>query len=82
MFSLRGNTSPEAFSLIVKMNKMNVHHTYTCRSVTIADFERIATFPQNEEELFFMFPQAEFPLTAKQLYVTIPKQLTTTDIKK
>lgn len=31
------------------------------------DYEELCKFPQNKEELFFMFPKAEYPLTFNQL---------------
>lgn len=36
---------------------------YTCRDVREDDFETIVLFPQNEDELFFMFPRTAYPLT-------------------
>jgi len=41
------------------------------RSANPTDFEAICKLPQNAEELFFMFPKAEYPLTRVQLEVTI-----------
>lgn len=40
---------------------------YILRPVADDDLERIAGFPQSREELFWMFPAAEYPLTAGQL---------------
>ncbi|TMV51944.1 GNAT family N-acetyltransferase [Paenibacillus mesophilus] len=40
---------------------------YTCRPVRHEDFAVICTFPQSEEELFFMFPSGTYPLAAAQL---------------
>lgn len=40
---------------------------YSCRPVRREDFETLSTFPQTEEELFFMFPSASYPLSAAQL---------------
>jgi ribosomal protein S18 acetylase RimI-like enzyme len=37
------------------------------RNATREDFEMIAAFPQNEEELFFMFPKGKYPLNAETL---------------
>lgn len=39
----------------------------TYRSVEIPDLEIICKLPQNEEELFFMFPKADYPLSVEQL---------------
>lgn len=41
---------------------------FSHRIAQVSDFEHIALFPQSEEELFYMFPTAKFPLTAVQLY--------------
>ena len=40
---------------------------YEHRAVQSRDFEIIATFPQNRNELFFMYPKGIYPLTAQQL---------------
>ncbi|TXK83445.1 N-acetyltransferase [Paenibacillus sp. N3.4] len=40
---------------------------YSLRHVEAVDFPIICTFPQNEEELFYMFPKANFPLTPEQI---------------
>jgi RimJ/RimL family protein N-acetyltransferase len=37
------------------------------RAVQDMDIPHICRFPQNEDELFFMFPRAEFPLQADEL---------------
>lgn len=37
------------------------------RDVQGSDFEQVCLFPQDEEELFYMFPRASFPLKADQL---------------
>lgn len=39
----------------------------THRKIEENDYEQISFFPQNEEELFYMFPRAIYPLTVKQL---------------
>ena len=41
------------------------------RTVEKTDFEIICSLPQNFEELFFMFPKAEYPLTVNQLKTAI-----------
>ncbi len=38
---------------------MNFSH----RPVTADDVNTLCSFPQGEQELFFMFPKANFPLT-------------------
>ncbi|MEF3302939.1 GNAT family N-acetyltransferase [Paenibacillus sp. GYB003] len=40
---------------------------YACRPAQSEDFQTICTFPQSEDELFFMFPSGTYPLTAEQL---------------
>lgn len=40
---------------------------YAYRNILPEDFAIIATFPQNKEELFFMYPKGQFPLTVDQL---------------
>ena len=37
------------------------------RDATDADFPVIASFPQNEDEAFYMYPKSIYPLTAEQL---------------
>lgn len=40
---------------------------FSYRDAQGADFEQIVHFPKNEDELFFMFPRASYPLTVLQL---------------
>jgi ribosomal protein S18 acetylase RimI-like enzyme len=37
------------------------------RDATLADFHRIASFPRSRDELFYMYPKGNYPLTAEQL---------------
>ena len=37
------------------------------RNVEENDLKEICNFPQNEQELYFMFPKADYPLTVDQL---------------
>lgn len=46
----------------------------TNRPVADNDIRLICGFPQNEHELFFMFPKAEFPLTSSQLQEAIAQR--------
>lgn len=39
----------------------------TFRAVEERDYEEICLLPQNEEELFFMFPKAKYPLSINYL---------------
>jgi ribosomal protein S18 acetylase RimI-like enzyme len=48
---------------------------YTSRLLLPIDLEIIAAFPQNEEELFYMFPSATYPLTVDQLETGAKKRL-------
>ncbi len=50
------------------------------RTVKKEDFETICTFPQNAEELFFMFPKAEYPLTSDQLAAAVENRFDSTVI--
>lgn len=50
------------------------------RPVKVRDFERICQFPQNESELFFMFPKAKYPLTVAQLRETVKERFDSTVI--
>ncbi len=43
----------------------------THRLVTDQDVQAICNLPQNEDELFFLFPKATFPLTPPQLQKAI-----------
>ncbi len=40
---------------------------YHYRNIKPEDYETVCRLPQTEEELFFMFPKADFPLTTEQL---------------
>lgn len=40
---------------------------YQCRPVLAEDYSLICSFPQNAEELFYMFPTAAYPLTVDQI---------------
>lgn len=46
----------------------------THRPVTAQDIPAICGFAQSEEELFFLFPKAEFPLTPAQLQDAIAQR--------
>jgi N-acetylglutamate synthase-like GNAT family acetyltransferase len=53
---------------------------YTYRAVVSDDFEIISSFPQNEEELFYMFPKAAYPLTPSQVEEGVKNRLKPTVI--
>lgn len=42
-------------------------NNYSCRNVQENDLTAICSFPLNGDELYFMFPKADFPLTLSQL---------------
>lgn len=48
------------------------------RPVEKRDFEQICQFPQNAEELFFMFPKAEYPFTLSQLETAVGNRFDST----
>lgn len=48
------------------------------RPVEKRDFEQICQFPQNAEELFFMFPKAEYPFTINQLEIAVENRFEST----
>lgn len=47
---------------------------FTPRPARVEDIERICRFAQGEEELFFFFPKARFPLTPEQLRQAIAQR--------
>lgn len=51
------------------------------RPVAEKDIQLICDFPQNEDELFFLFPKAEFPLTPSQLQDAIAQRLDSTVVE-
>lgn len=53
---------------------MNFSH----RPVTADDVKTICGFPQGEQELFFMFPNANFPLTEEQMHTAISQRFDST----
>ena len=44
------------------------------RPVTAQDFPVVCSFAQNEEELFYLFPTATYPLTTDQLARTVAQR--------
>ncbi len=41
---------------------------YSYRDAKQLDFERIACFPDNRRDLFYMFPKGVFPVQAEALF--------------
>lgn len=53
----------------------------THRPVSADDVPTICTFPQTRQELFFMFPKAQYPLTEEQLHASIAQRSDSTVIE-
>ena len=53
----------------------------THRPVAEKDIQVICGFPQSEDELFFLFPKAEFPLAPAQLQDAIAKRSDSTVVE-
>ena len=54
--------------------------TLTHRPLDPADADAICAFPQSEEELFFAFPKASFPLTSEALLQTAGQRFSPTTV--
>lgn len=52
------------------------------RPVAEADIPIICGFPQNETELFFLFPKASYPLTPEQLRLAIAQRADSTVVER
>ncbi|WP_376769506.1 GNAT family N-acetyltransferase [Paenibacillus plantarum] len=48
---------------------------FTCRSASNEDFQTISSFPRNAEELYYMSPLLQFPLTSEQLVESTKNRL-------
>lgn len=48
---------------------------FTCRSATNEDFNTIRSFPRNAEELYYMSPVLQYPLTSEQLVESTKNRL-------
>lgn len=53
----------------------------TNRPVSAEDVLTICDFPQNPQELFFMFPKAKYPLTENQLQASIAQRSASTVVE-
>lgn len=51
------------------------------RDVKVSDYNRICSFPRDEDELFFLFPNGSYPLTPNQLNQSIEKRSDSTVIE-
>lgn len=59
-----------------------VHGALKHRAVREEDLAAVCTFPQNAEELFFLFPAAEYPLTPAQLSDAIARRSDSTVVER
>lgn len=50
------------------------------RTVEVSELKKLCQLPKDEEELFFMFPKAEYPLTESQLESSINSRFDSTVI--
>lgn len=50
------------------------------RSVQTSDLAKVCQLPQNKEELFFMFPKADYPLSVEQLEAVLANRSDSTVI--
>lgn len=50
------------------------------RTVEVSDLKKICQLPKDEEELFFMFPKAEYPLTESQLESAVNSRFDSTAV--
>lgn len=66
--------TPPLLRLKVCHNKKLDHIQLTPRPVAEKDIQTICSFPQTEDELFFLFPKATFPLTPSQLQDAIARR--------
>ena len=53
----------------------------THRPVSADDVLTICSFPQTPQELFFMFPKAQYPLTEEQLHASIAQRSDSTVVE-
>ncbi len=51
----------------IRINDVRRFDMFECRPVQSEDYPVISTFPRDEEELFYMFPKASYPLTPDQI---------------
>lgn len=55
---------------------------FRCRPVEQQDFASVCGFPQNEDELFFLFPRASYPLTPLQLREAVDQRSDSTVVER
>jgi ribosomal protein S18 acetylase RimI-like enzyme len=88
VFSSRLKTVPIAQSVALSieevgsMNLPTAKPKFSHRPFQEEDLPVICRFPQTEQELFFMFPKAEYPLTVEQLKNSIEQRRDSTVILK
>lgn len=61
---------------------MEPNHALTHRPVRAEDVLAICNFPQTPEELFFMFPKGQYPLTDAQLLASIAQRSDSTVVEE
>lgn len=62
------------YLMVLKLNKLSF------RPVLNKDLEYLCQLPQSKEELFFMFPKADYPLSVEQLRTAIESRFNSTVI--
>ena len=63
---------------MLKMDKEMLQH----RPYLKHDLQTICSFPQNEEELFYFYPKAVYPLTPEQLQFAVDQRCDSTVVEK
>ncbi|WWL45831.1 GNAT family protein [Pseudomonas parakoreensis] len=70
--------APGAHHLGNTDNKGQGSHELTHRPVTADDVKTLCGFPQGVQELYFMFPKAQYPLTKEQMHTAISQRFDST----
>jgi len=83
--SFRGSSTAEKFKRFLtaacQHQSIAQDMRLTHRPINQSDVRIVCGFPQSEEELFFLFPKASFPLTQVQLQETILKRSDSTIVE-
>lgn len=59
---------------------MGKENKLSYRTLEAVDMEKVCELPQSEEDLFFMFPKADYPLSVEQLQIVIENRSESTVI--
>lgn len=59
---------------------MGKENKLSYRPLEAVDMEKVCQLPQSEEELFFMFPKADYPLSVEQLQTVVENRSDSTVI--